>query len=445
MKRFLIFVVFCAGIFVLFFVFPKGAVATIFSSAIVISMLLVVERVFEPKNADFLKKVFLVALLLRVCVALMIYLMEWELYFGPDAETYDLAGRRIVGYWTGMMDINSWGVEKAISFNQSGWGMNYFVGIVYYLSGRNQLAIQFVSCSLGAATVPAVYYCAAKIFNTRAAKYSALAIALFPAMVIWSSQLLKDGFILFFLVVSMACIIELHEKVDYPAIFILLLSLFGLLAFRSYIFYIVTAAAIGSFVIVAGKTPEAMIKRLGALLFITTAVVYFGLGSDQETSKDIYTLDRLQIYRQYQSEGEGSGFGEDYDISTVEGKVTLLPVGIVYILFAPFPWQMSNARQILIAPEMLLWWLCIPFLIKGLWFTMKTRLRASIPILTFSAMLTIAYALFQSNIGAAYRQRTQIQVFLFIFIAVGWTLYKEKKENRDFTFKARRQEATSGF
>lgn len=445
MKRFLIFVVFCAGVFVSFFIFPKGAVATIFSSAIVIGTLLVVERVFEPKSADFLKKVFLVALLLRVFVAAMIFLMEWEQTFGPDSTTFDVAGRRIVGYWTGMMSLDTYGVEKALSFNQTGWGMNYFVAIIYYLSGRNPLAIQFISCTLGAATVPAVYYCAAKIFNTRAAKYSALAIALFPAMVIWSSQMLKDGFILFFLVVSMACIIELHEKFDYPAFFVLLISLFGLLAFRSYIFYMVTAAAIGSFIVGAGKTSEAIIKRLVALLIIATAVGYLGFSSDTEESKDVYTLEGLQIYRQYQAEGTGSGFGEDYDISTVEGTAILLPVGIVYILFAPFPWQMVNARQILIAPEMLLWWMCIPFLIKGLWFTMKTRLRASIPILTFSAMLTIAYALFQSNIGAAYRQRTQIQVFLFIFIAVGWTLYKEKKENRDLTFKERRKEATSGF
>ncbi|MDQ3634406.1 MAG: glycosyltransferase family 39 protein [Acidobacteriota bacterium] len=438
MKRFLIFIVFCAIVFVLFFVFPKGAVATIFSSAIVIITLLIIDWMFEKQSAGFLKKVFLVALLLRVFVALMIYLMEWERTFGPDSITFDIAGRRIVGYWTGMMSLDTYGVEKALSFDQTGWGMNYFVGIIYYLSGRNQIAIQFISCTLGAATVPAVYFCAKKIFNTRAAKYSALAIALFPAMIIWSSQMLKDGFILFFLVVSMACIIELHEKIDYPAIFILLISLFGLLAFRSYICYMVTAAAIGSFIIVAGKTSESIIKRLVALLIIATAVGYLGFSGDTKESKDTYTLEDLQTYRQYQAEGTGSGFGEDYDISTVEGTVILLPIGIVYILFAPFPWQMLNARQILVAPEMLIWWMCIPLLIKGLWFTMKTRLRASIPILTFSAMLTTAYALFQSNIGAAYRQRTQIQVFLFIFIAVGWTLYKEKKENRDLTFKERR-------
>ena len=79
---------------------------------------------------------------------------------------------------------------------------------------------------------------------------------------------------------------------------------------------------------------------------------------------------------------------------------------------------------------MLLWWACLPVLVMGLWFTLKTRLRTSIPILLFSLMLTLGYSIFQGNVGTAYRQRAQIQVFLFMFIAVGWTLILEKRENK---------------
>jgi hypothetical protein len=48
----------------------------------------------------------------------------------------------------------------------------------------------------------------------------------------------------------------------------------------------------------------------------------------------------------------------------------------------------------------------------------------------FSLMLTLAYSVFQGNVGTAYRQRTQIQVFLFIFIAVGWQLFRERQEDK---------------
>ncbi len=50
---------------------------------------------------------------------------------------------------------------------------------------------------------------------------------------------------------------------------------------------------------------------------------------------------------------------------------------------------------------------------------MKRHLRAILPILVFAVSLTAAYALMQGNIGTAYRQRTQITMFFFIFMGVG--------------------------
>jgi ABC-type Fe3+ transport system permease subunit len=43
-------------------------------------------------------------------------------------------------------------------------------------------------------------------------------------------------------------------------------------------------------------------------------------------------------------------------------------------------------------------------------------------------MLTLAYSIFQGNVGTAYRQRSQILVFYFIFVAVGAVLLKERQE-----------------
>jgi hypothetical protein len=104
-------------------------------------------------------------------------------------------------------------------------------------------------------------------------------------------------------------------------------------------------------------------------------------------------------------------------------------------MFAPFPWQAANFRQAITLPEMMVWWASIPLLLSGLWYTIKNRLRDSISILIFTLLLTIAYSIFQGNVGTAYRQRAQIQVFMFMFIAVGWTLWQERKENRNIKRK----------
>ena len=52
------------------------------------------------------------------------------------------------------------------------------------------------------------------------------------------------------------------------------------------------------------------------------------------------------------------------------------------------------------------------------------------PILIFTAMLSLAYSVFQGNVGTAYRQRAQLLVFYFIFVAVGFVLMLEKREER---------------
>jgi hypothetical protein len=52
------------------------------------------------------------------------------------------------------------------------------------------------------------------------------------------------------------------------------------------------------------------------------------------------------------------------------------------------------------------------------------------PILIFTVMLTLAYSVFQGNVGTAYRQRAQLLVFYFIFVAVGFVLVQEKREER---------------
>jgi hypothetical protein len=84
---------------------------------------------------------------------------------------------------------------------------------------------------------------------------------------------------------------------------------------------------------------------------------------------------------------------------------------------------------------MIIWWCSFPLLVLGIWYSIRHRLRQIAPILIFTTMLSIAYSVFQGNVGTAYRQRAQLLVFYFIFIAVGFVLIKEKKEERDNRLK----------
>ena len=46
---------------------------------------------------------------------------------------------------------------------------------------------------------------------------------------------------------------------------------------------------------------------------------------------------------------------------------------------------------------------------------------------TFVVALTLAFALFESNAGTAYRHRSQLYVFFFVFMSIGLELRRTAK------------------
>jgi 4-amino-4-deoxy-L-arabinose transferase-like glycosyltransferase len=393
------------------------------------------------EEKEFITTLFLGALVVRLAFGMFVQVFDLVSFFGGDAVTFHNQGAVIADYWNGLIDSRDWYYQWATSTTRPGWGMNYLVAGIYYVTGKNMLAAQSFCGVIGAATAPMVYFCAKKLFaNNRVARFSALAIAFFPSFVIWSGQLLKDGVVIFLLVVAMTMVLQLQEKLSYAAVVALLIALGGIVTIRFYIFYMLAIAVAGSFVIGVSEKSTSIVRRSAILLMLGLGLTYFGVLRSANTDFEKYgDLDKIQLSRMDLARSADSGFNEDADVSTTEGALTTLPVGLAYLMLAPFPWQLGSLRQTITLPEVLVWWALIPFMISGIIFSVRSRLRTAFPILFFSATLTLAYSIFQGNVGTAYRQRTQIQVFLFIFIAVGWELWKEKREDRKAEEKRKRR------
>jgi Dolichyl-phosphate-mannose-protein mannosyltransferase len=412
--------------------FPDGIVALALAFVLAAAVVFIIRRYAGEEYSHFLIQIFVVALLLRLTFGLSVEIFEMRDFFGEDSRLYDLLGARLAEIWSGSAVVNDVITYRALDKNAPGWGIYYIAGAIYYVVGKNILAAGAFCSVIGAATVPLVYSCAYNIFsNRRVSKVSAFLVAFFPAYTIWSSQLLKDGLIIFLLVLTMTMVLQLQKKFSYLNVAILIFSLFGIFSLRFYIFYMVVIAVGGSFLIGLSGSVKTIVRGLIALVIVGLILTYLGVLRTATSQFERYgNLERIQMSRLDLARSAESGFGEDVDVSTAEGAIAVIPIGFTYLMFAPFPWQISNFRQAITLPEMLVWWACIPFLLSGLWYTIKNRLRNSISILIFSLLLTIAYSIFQGNVGTAYRQRAQIQVFLFIFIAVGWALWQERKENR---------------
>lgn len=432
MKSFLLVLTFAACALVALFVPIYGAPAVMVCIPCAAIAVLAISR--AGSDRDFLLRLFVGALLVRMAVGVLIFVFGMQDFFGGDAFTYDFYGQIQLKAWSGERYYQTlvqtfYGREGS----GGGWGMLYMVGALYSLVGRNMLATQLVNAVIGAATGPVIFLIAQQVFgNIRVSRLSAFFVAFYPSLVLWSSQGLKDGPIVFLLAISMLATLKLGEKFSLKYLAILGLALFGLLSLRFYVFYMAVASIGMAFVVgMRALTAQTAVRQVVVIVTIGLMLGYLGISRYATVQFENYgSLQAVQTSRLDAAQSANSGFAKDTDVSTTFGAITAIPLGIVYLLFAPFPWQLASLRQSITLPEMIVWWASFPALVLGLWFAVKYRLRQILPILIFTVMLTLAYSVFQGNIGNAYRQRAQLLVFYFIFVAVGIILFKERRENR---------------
>ena len=378
-----------------------------------------IRRRLPGEEGVFLGRVYLWTLLLRFALGLWLNAYSGQTAFADmfwgDSSTYDFGGWIMSLRWEGQTYLNPYYQGKV-----SGWGFFYFTAAIYYIFGHNQLLAQFLNGTVGALTVVIIYAIAKNLFDVEVAQWTARFMAFFPQMVFWSGAIYKDPAIMFCIAACMYAVLKLSSAFTVRHVLLFVAAGLALMSLRFYVFYFVAFATMGTFVLAQRRGLFGSLTSYVVLIVVFVGAFSFAAKRETvEEQKSYFTLERLQVTRSDQANLGQSAYVPHADVSTTHGALSALPVGLVYLLFAPFPWSVRGLRQILTLPETLVWYALWPALIRGLLHTVRHRFRLALPILVFAASLTCAYAVFQGNIGTAYRQRTQVTMFYFIFMAAG--------------------------
>jgi 4-amino-4-deoxy-L-arabinose transferase-like glycosyltransferase len=373
----------------------------------------------EPRETAFLVRTYVWAIVLRysLAVALNVFATNstFAAAFWGDSATYDLWGYQLSLSWSGEPIATAY-VSRAVS----GYGWVYIVASIYYVFGRNQLLVQMANGLISGVTILVIYAIAARLFGRPAARWAALFMAFFPQMVFWSTGMYKDPAILLCIAVAMFAVLGLRERLSPGTIALFVAAEVALVTLRFYIAYFVLFAALATFMFAQRRGTLRLTITYGLLLMALYGALRVAVTRETLERQTTYlTLERVQTTREDQALWGDSGFGREYDVSTVSGAFSALPTGLIYLLLAPFPWAVSGVRQALAVPETLVWYALMPAFVRGLTFAVRRHLRGVLPIVVFAVSLTLAYALMQGNVGTAYRQRTQITMFFFIFMGAG--------------------------
>jgi hypothetical protein len=116
-----------------------------------------VRRLFPAGEAPFLLRVYLWGLILRFAGSIFVNayagssLSFAEMFWG-DSYTYDEVGLLLARSWSG----DALGIPPAQQM-VSGYGFAYYVAVVYFIFGRNELLVQFLNGTISASAILVIY------------------------------------------------------------------------------------------------------------------------------------------------------------------------------------------------------------------------------------------------------------------------------------------------
>jgi 4-amino-4-deoxy-L-arabinose transferase-like glycosyltransferase len=349
--------------------------------------------------------------------------------FWGDSQTYDLLGAAVAEGWSYGSTTYSWTFTIEGMANR---GFIYFVASIYYVFGRNQLLVQFINGIIGALTAICIFELGLLIYGKKVARLAMLFTAFFPQVIFWSAGMYKDPAVMLCIAANILATLQMKQRFSMTQLALYIGSAAALVFLRFYIFYVILAATLASYLIGQRRLLFGMVSQIALVACTIVLFLFTPIGEEALSRQRYLDLQQVQASRDDLARA-GSGYLSDADVSTPGAAIRFLPIGITYLLLSPFPWTVSSLRQALALPDVLVWYLMIPFLFRGLFSAMKHRLSLVLPILLFTSALTLAYGVFQGNAGTAYRQRTQVMIFYFLFVADGLVGSATRKEELDIS------------
>ncbi len=392
--------------------FDAEAVPTVAGLLLLLGVCSIV-RPEDPGIARRIRRLAVLAFMVHLAIGMVINRSRTLVgYLGGDAITYDQGARVIVARWQGAM----------IPFPHLGPGKEgfyYALAGLYWAFGVFPVAGLALNAFFAAALVPLFYDLTRRLFGPEAGWYAALIVILQPGFLVWTSQLLREAGILFFLTVALACAIRLADRASPGPVFFLAADLALALTFRADVALVAAAGLTAGLILGRRQDFGSIISAAAVAGMVIVLVGAIGLGHSGYKASSSITLKQVSLARTDLAGSAKSGFDQTADVSTTSRAITYLPKGLPSFLFGPFPWQLRNVRQLLGGIEALTVLGLTPAVRRG-WRASRSLVgrRRAIFFLPAAGM-AISLALLIGNYGTVVRERLQVLVFVVPLAALG--------------------------
>jgi hypothetical protein len=406
----------------------------VFLFFVVLGRILINASHVNRETLMFQARLFTIAIGIRFALSLALYSAGLVSVLGDLDSSGWTYGDALRFFW----DKNGYGIVDLPyawkgAFAGNHLGHYYLLGTMFFLLGvSSRLAAAALNCFAGALTVVFAYRAARTLFSQKVAEQVGWWTCLFPSMIIWSAQTVKEPVVILLEMVALYGCLQLKRS-GFALRYVLItgVSIVMMVPFRFYAAYI-AAAAVGLSLLVphVRKGKMSIGPALALAAVIIPLVIGTGALATNETAVEQFDLEFVQKFRQDIAAGSGSAMVVPVDMRTRTGFGIGVAVGAAHLLLAPFPWQLGGGslRMLLTTPELVYWWwLFFVGVVPGFRYVAKHRLGEILPIVVFLFGLGLLYSMMFGNVGLIFRQRAQILPWLFMFGAVGLELRAAKK------------------
>jgi hypothetical protein len=355
--------------------------------------------------------VFLLALVVRVVVAIGIFVVHDGTMFPDDRFFFSLADERVTGAsaeWTSY--------EHALFDNTATflWPLT----AVFWVTGSSVLAGQLLVAVAGAGAAALTTAVGVRALRVPWAIAAGTVMATLPSVVLWSSLTLKDAFVWCVVAGIGLAVCELEGAGQrFAAVGAgIVVLLFALSHLRDQSFVIAVWALAVALLLGSGTDWPRRALFGVAVLLVFPAVLGYGLGGIpwiRDASPEV------EVRRTGNAVGASTALTCDATKGGISGKIEHLPCGLPAVVLRPYPWETDGTTSVRLARlEALLWYPLLILSIYGLLRGWSRRRWLGFPAL-YAGAIVLVYALTEGNIGTAYRHRAEAVWAVALFAALG--------------------------
>lgn len=364
---------------------------------------------------------------------------EWRGYSIPslidDSGYWNLRGQAIAQYLKGLT-LQWEALRSAFPYLKgSGYGQGnaflYIIAWFHYSFGISWVSVKFINCLLGSLSGVIVYFITRELFTKHVAKLSGIIVMFFPSLFLWSMTTLKDTSFIFLSTVIVLSYIKFYKTKRWLYLIIFAISFFFQAGIRSEFLALTILAIAVPYVLTSKYKLLKAITALTLICFIVVLILSGNFGLINYSLKKY--IGKTALYHRGHVFTRGSSYrileekyyAEEYKERTKLSEMTYVEFSKTfskawfYFLLTPFPWHTQTQLQLSVQPQMIIWYILLPFVLIGILFSLRYKWKETFFLLFYLFLITSSIALVSGNTGTTFRHRDMVTPFYLIFSAVG--------------------------